>query len=177
MRATAVVKTCTRYPISGFGGRVGVVRSIPNSTPLIRGSNAELQQPYRPWTWSSNRYVISQPFFGAAPWGPALEERERQKQPSDLQINFHWTLNISCTEPCSRRTDGLSVWPTDPSECTQSCPDVYVCGKIKQWVWKLTIKRQTWDNSGCYDLYTEIKISCNAAGKCIYLSGYSGDCL
>lgn len=126
MRATAVVKTSIRYPISGFGRHVGVVRCIPNSIPLIQGSNAELQQPYRPWTWSSNRYVILQPFFSAAPWGPALEEREREKQPSDLQINFHRTLNISCKEPCSRRTDGLNVWPTDLSACAQSCPNFYL---------------------------------------------------
>lgn len=160
MRATAVVKTCRRYPISGFGGRVGVVGCIPNSISLIRGSNAELQQPYRPWTWSSNRYVILQPFFGAAPWGPALEGREREKQPSDLQINFHWTLNISCKQPCSRRADGLHVWPTDLSECTQSCAD---CGKIKRWVWKLTTKLQTRECSGCLDVYTELKVGSHAA--------------
>lgn len=140
MRATAVVKTSIWYPISGFGQRVGVVGSIPNSIPLIQGSNAELQQPYRPWTWSSNRYVILQAFFSAAPWGPALEEREREKQPSDLQINFHQTLNISCKEPCSRFTDvRLYAWPTDPSEFTPSRPHFYICWQIRiqfeNWQW------------------------------------------
>lgn len=135
------------------------------SPTVFHWSEAELQQPYRPWTWSSNCYVILQPFFTAAPWGPALErqrERQREKQPSDLQINFHWTLNISWKEPCSRRTDGLHVWPADPSESTQSCLNFYTWKKIEGWLWKPIIKLQTWESSGCFNVYTEMNISWNA---------------
>lgn len=43
--------------------------------------------------------------------GGEREKRESEKQTSDQQINFHWTLNISCRESCSRHTDEINKCP------------------------------------------------------------------
>ena len=146
MRATAVVKKWPQHPIGSFGGRVGVVRQIPNSIPLIRGSNVELQQPCGPWTWSSNRYVILQPFFTAALLGPALEERARER--NSLQI-------------CRSIFTGLWIFHVRSRVADAQMGRVYgrqnahpnLWGKMKRWFGYLTIKLHTWQFWVSWRLY------------------------